>query len=47
MIARDALLEQIDELSKRSDVAAGRRGISAYAGAERHLVARCDGTRRK
>jgi len=43
MTARDAILEQLDIASDRRDVSSGLAQITAFAGAERFLVARCDG----
>ncbi len=43
MIAREALLERLDGALESADLAGGMARIAAYAGAERYLVARCDG----
>ncbi|HET7413250.1 MAG TPA: helix-turn-helix transcriptional regulator [Pararhizobium sp.] len=43
MIARDAILSQLDEVMHAGDVARGMDLVCAYAGAERYLVARCEG----
>lgn len=43
MTARDALLDRLDLAPARCDVPSAMADITSFAGAERYLVARCDG----